>query len=612
MKNLIKTLDRCLRWIDHKPLWLFGFLLFAVAFAPIAMLGEGCVFTWHDQLDESMMNYVLTARHLGQSEIPEMMGGIRASGITPSAILFLPLFLLLSPLKAFLTAYVFIFLCAFLGMYFLVKELTESNLLAVAIASCFAMLPYYVIYGLSQMGIPMVILGFLYLCRKKRILPALGMIALFGFCSHLVLTGYCVLGFAALLILYRLIRKEEIKHCLIGFFVLLGTYVISCFRLFQEILFGTGDFVSHRVETVSGSQPFFETVWSVLKEGSQHMYGYQGTLILPMIVMLVIGAFFLRGWEKERRIRYWIALGGFVILVGIAVFFGICKSEIVVRWKNSQTGFLRYFQMERFYWLYPAGWLLELAMIISCWWPIRKEGADEKGAEKEDAGRIVAGKEGEAGKAYGSRGKLWQSETILCVIFAGILLPVVIKIAANSFFYQNVNQYNNRTRPEITGYVTWEGYYSEDVMKQIDEKIGKDKTTYRVAHLGMNPGVSLMHGFYTVDGYSNNYSLEYKHKFRKVIAKELEKVPATASYFDDWGSRCYLFNSQSGTAYMLSKRDQVKYQGLEFDLDALKDLGCEYIFSAGEIRDAEQTGLKPLGYYESDTSYWGIWLYGLN
>lgn len=602
MKNLIKTLDRFLRWIDHKPLWLFGFLLFAVAFAPIAMLGEGCVFTWHDQLDESMMNYVLTARHLGQSEIPEMMGGIRASGITPSAILFLPLFLLLSPFKAFLTAYVFIFICAFLGMYFLVKELTESSLLAVATASCFAMLPYYVIYGLSQMGIPMVILGFLYLCRKKRIPLALGMIALFGFCSHLVLTGYCVLGFALLLILYRLIRKEEVKHCMIGFFVLLGTYVISCFRLFQEILFGTGDFVSHRVETVSGSQPFFETVWSVLKEGSQHMYGYQGTLILPMILLLAAGAFFLRGWEKERRTRYWIALGGFAVLFGIAVFFGICKSGPVVQWKNAQAGFLRYFQMERFYWLYPAGWLLELAMMISCWWPIRKEGADGK----------VPNEKSSDDETSDGQGKLWQSEAILCVIFAGILLPVVIKIAANSFFYQNVNQYNNRTRPEITGYITWEGYYSKDVMKQIEEKIGKDKKTYRVAHLGMNPGVSLMHGFYTVDGYSNNYSLEYKHKFRKVIAKELEKVPATASYFDDWGSRCYLFNSQSGTAYMLSKRDQVKYQGLEFDLDALKDLGCEYLFSAGEILDAEQTGLKPMGYYESDISYWGIWLYELN
>ena len=605
MKKVLKTLDRFLRMVDQKPLWLFGFLLFAAAFMPIVRLGEGCIFTWHDQYDESMMNYVLTARHLGQSEIPEMMGGIKASGMTPSAILFLPLFVLFSPLKAFLIAYVFIFFCAFFGMYFLVRELMGSNLLATAIASCFAMLPYYVIYGLSQMGIPMVILGFLLLCKKKKVPLALCMIALFGFCSHLVLTGYCVLGFVALLILWRLVHKEEIKFCLIGFAVLLGTYVISCFQLIQEKLFGAGDFVSHRVELVSSSQPFFQTVWSVWKEGSQHMFGYQGSLILPMIVLLAVGAFFLRVWQKERKNRYWMALAGFVVLFGIAVFFGLCKSEPVVRWKNGQTGFLGYFQMERFYWLYPAGWLLELAMIFSCWWPFR--GEDVAGKREENAREKTVEK-----KEARDQWKFWQSETILCTAFAVVLLPVVIKIEENSFFYQNVNQYNNRHRPEITGYISWEGYYSEDVMKQIEEKIGKDVKTYRVAHLGMNPGVSLMHGFYTVDGYSNNYSLEYKHKFRKVIAKELEKAPEAASYFDDWGSRCYLFNSQSYTAYMLSKRAQVKYQGLEFDLDALADLGCEYIFSAGEILDAERMGLKPMGYYESEKSYWGIWLYELN
>lgn len=61
-------------------------------------------------------------------------------------------------------------------------------------------------------------------------------------------------------------------------------------------------------------------------------------------------------------------------------------------------------------------------------------------------------------------------------------------------------------------------------MQEIDDAIGRDKSTYRVAHLGISPAPSLMHGFYTVDGYSNNYSLEYKHRFREVIAAELEKM----------------------------------------------------------------------------------------
>jgi hypothetical protein len=62
---------------------------------------------------------------------------------------------------------------------------------------------------------------------------------------------------------------------------------------------------------------------------------------------------------------------------------------------------------------------------------------------------------------------------------------------------------------------------------------------------------------------------------------------------------------------MLQKNSGVQYENLAFDLDALKSLGCEYLFSGGEILDAEERGLRFLGYYETDTSYWGIWLYEL-
>ena len=56
--------------------------------------------------------------------------------------------------------------------------------------------------------------------------------------------------------------------------------------------------------------------------------------------------------------------------------------------------------------------------------------------------------------------------------------------------------------------------YSEDLMETISERIGKDMSTYRVVHIGISPVAALMHGFYTIDGYSNNYPLEYKKAFR--------------------------------------------------------------------------------------------------
>ena len=148
-------------------------------------------------------------------------------------------------------------------------------------------------------------------------------------------------------------------------------------------------------------------------------------------------------------------------------------------------------------------------------------------------------------------------------------------------------------------------------MQELEDAIGRDKTSYKVAHLGMSPAPALMHGFYTADGYSNNYPLEYKHRFRRVIERELEKSPETAGYFDTWGSRCYLFNAATGSTWMLAKEQNIFYESLELDLKALRDLGCEYLFSCGEILDAQKLGLQSLGYFETEESYWGVWRYGL-
>lgn len=116
------------------PLWIIGLLLFGVVFVQLFLLGENCVFPIHDQLDETILNYVLNARYLGTGTdvFPELLGGINVSGMQPSAVLFVPLYRLFSALYAFLIQYALVFLSGFFGMYFAVKELTGSSILAVS------------------------------------------------------------------------------------------------------------------------------------------------------------------------------------------------------------------------------------------------------------------------------------------------------------------------------------------------------------------------------------------------------------------------------------------------------------------------------------------------
>ena len=119
-----KQINRFLLWLDRIPLWWTGILIVVVFFFPYFILGDGCIFEINDQLDESIMNYMLPARHLwdGSTVYPEMLGGVNASGMQPSAILFLPLYCLFSARVAFLTQYMICFVLAFLGMYLLDRK----------------------------------------------------------------------------------------------------------------------------------------------------------------------------------------------------------------------------------------------------------------------------------------------------------------------------------------------------------------------------------------------------------------------------------------------------------------------------------------------------------
>ncbi len=607
-----EKLNQCVCRIDRMPLWCVGILLLAITFAPYLILGEGSVFPVHDQLDETIMTYVLNARHFpvgGDTVFPELLGGIRASGMQPSAVLFILLYRFLPVSAAFVVQYLIVSIAGFFGMYGSVKEITGSGILALASAGCFVLLPIQPVYGLSVSGVPLLLYCFLCLHQRKHVAGSFGGILFFGLTTHLVLIGYVVLGFWLLAVLWMWVKKRHNRWIYLGFVWLTGIYIGVNHSLFSELLLGKGSYVSHREELVNYALPFWETVKGVFLESAQHAPSLHGRLILPIFLLLVLGLVCCRKWEPKRRRRLSAAWAGMAVLAGIAILYGICHLPLVVDYKNGCSGFLRYFQLERFYWLYPAGWYLEFALCSSVWWSgeacrvesIVTEDGKPEAAEPED-GKPKAAKP-EVSCAAGGYQAL---KFILLVI---LLLPTMQLIKTESYFYLNVNQINNGSG--ITGYITWESYYAEELMEQLEEAIGREPETYRVAHLGMSPAPALMHGFYTADGYSNNYSLEYKHLFRQVIEKELAKNEQTRLYFDQWGSRCYLFNGSTGNAWMLGKAMEIKYEGLELDLAALRNLGCEYIFSAGEIVDWEKMGLEFLGYYETDTSFWGVWLYGL-
>ncbi len=579
-KKLGNTLNNFILFLDKSPLFFLGFPLIAVLFAPILYLGEGCVFEFHDQLDETLLSYVFSARYPGADVFTQMMNGLPAEGLKPSAVLFVPLYRLFPVWTAFVLQYAIILGTAFFTMYFSVKKIGKSSIIAFLSATLFAMLPFRPVYGLSVVGLPLLLISILSLGEKSRIKKSLGVLGVlyFGLSTNLVLIGYVMLAGIGVSYLVILIGKKKHNATLfISGITLFITYCLTNFDLIRQLLpfFGTkhGSYISHREEYVVYGNPFLKNLKDMLDNGIFHAYSFHKYMWIPVLIGLIL-IWLSRKDESLKRLRTCF-LCFFGSLVSFIFLYAFLAGEWVADLKNQLGGMLKSFQFERFCWALPALWHLLFALALCViFYKISKKT------------RLVA-----------------LAVTII------LYLPSLIYVARYSIFYQNINQINNGS---ATSYMTWESIYAKEVMCEIEDTIGRNMSEYRVASLGISPVVPLMHGFYTIDGYSNNYSLEYKHAFREIIARDIADSPVIASYFDTWGSRCYLFHSDWGTNYRISKKDNLTLSELHFDFDKMKALGCDYLFSAAKITCPEKYNLTFLGSFENEESYWRIWVYELN
>ena len=578
--DLIKRENRFLSRYFWK---IVGFLAIAVILSPIIFLsirdGIGnAVFPFHDQLDETIFNYVFPARYSGSKIYEQMMCGIPKEGLKPFCPIFVPLYRIFDVYTAFLLQHCIVVVTSYIGTYLCVKELTHNSVAAASAAFLFALLPVHSIYGNVVAGTPLLVYAILKIRAKSCLNTIISclMIIYYALSTSFVLSGWAAIALLfATFVIISVKEKRSDWLILLALGVLTATYVACNIDLFIEV-FSADSWVSHRVESGLGAKDS-----SVLQLFLQRLrvgnYSYEAESKHEYIIIPVGIAILLLAAKKEIRNYckvFIIAIGTIIVLCFLSAFF---ESGFVYRIQHQLTGILKSFQLARFHYFLPGAWYILLGISVA----IIIEAFPQK-------------------KLY-----LWVSYCLIAII----LFPTLNMIARDKsgIFYQNVNQINNGEH--VTGYITMRNLYSEDLMETISERIGKDMSTYRVVHIGISPVAALMHGFYTIDGYSNNYPLEYKKAFREIIADELEMNDYNKAYFDNWGSRCYAFYHEWGNAYMLGKSFNGKINDLRLNFDKLKELNCRYIFSAGEILNCDRYGLNYIGCFTNDSSYWNIWVY---
>lgn len=532
--------------------YLFAFVIFGENTYVLLFDNLDSYVVWHKTLIESGL---LVADNL---EDISVMGGASRVSLGNELNLMLWLNYIFEPYFAYVTNQVILRLVAFFGFILLLNRYVfwkEQQRYSYVVATLYCLLPFYPNLGISIAGLPLITYVFLNLRSQIAVKSDWIILTLFPFYSSFQHSMLFYIVFVAIVFLYDLFKKNGAKDLFLGLLIFCSIFVVVNYRLFDLYLF-TPEFVSHRVERGSDSYGFVRAILSSGKHfvlGQYHAHSVH-LLFLPFVLIIFLLNFFTMKIDK--------IFVGIVILNGLlSIIYGFWYYQNVVIMKEAFS-WMNLLNFSRFSYMTPFVWYILFALSIRYYLKNFEHGYKH----------------------------------LLIIIIAFFCFVSII------FKSDFVNEYR-------TNKITFKEFYSEALFKKIEKFIGKNKVEYKVVSIGIHPAISRYNGFSTLDGYLPIYSLEYKHKFRKIIEPELDKSEDYhKKYFDQWGSRYYILSSQLGRNWVNKKNNNPDLE-IELNTSALYDLGGRYIFSANKIVNESYNNLALVEVFEEKNSPWRVHLY---
>ena len=519
----------------------------------------------HDNLDSIFVWYklLLDSGHLFSSNstmIEPFMGGLPRSSF-PTEFNFTSLwFLLFHPLAAYVFERLLISVTAYLGMYLLLTKHIipgyQHSLIQTGVALTFGLLPFWPFGGLSVAGLPFLMYAFLNVRSGEKHLFSWLIIVIYPFYASLPFTGVFVIATIMLLLVYDSLRNRCVNWNLaLGVGLICLLFILTHYRLFYSFLIDS-KYISlrHEFGPVGDPQGFKDSIKLSIEMfilGQYHARSLQGWVIVPSVFLGL-----LLMWEFRRPNKVFMAI--LFVLVVTSLFYGFWGSEYLAAVKHLLWSLMP-IQLQRFHWLHPLFWSMLFAMSL-----------------------LLIEIHLRVGK-------------YLVYVFLGLQLLYV-------FSHHEILR--NRLSP------TFEEFFAEAQFQEIKNYIGYPLGDYRVVSIGIHPSISQYNGFYTLDGYSADYPLSYKHQFRRIIAPELEKNQHLRSYFDNWGARAYIMPAQD-IGYVNRKYNDVVLNKLELNIATLKAMGGKYIISAVRIDTTNNPEYILDKVFRHEKSAWEIYLYNI-
>ena len=600
--NNLKASSRTLKFICRHLDAVFlsyGSLIIGCFMIMGLLKGGGFWVSANDQLDSEVMYYWLKANNgITASSFDNFMNG-RAFVQVP-CIISLLFYKLLPPVYAFIVNRYIVTEIGFVGMYLLLNTSRIEKPVSFISAMLFSAIPFFSVYGLTVMGIPLIACCFIWLYQRKWLTVSYITVAIFALYSAFLLSGFAVCGVLMLMTVVLTVKDKKLpKHFLIGLVILIALYIVINLDIIKVQFFGNSSFISHRSEIIKNPIPLSSFFNDYIKDAFYNIHAMSSHVGFLVMYLLACGFslfYFIFDKPLKNRILLFIISALSLLAILAFAFSVVSAAGISIRQKLFGSSGMASFAFERVTMLAPAFWHFLFAVAVSIVFNGMKQGIEYLFNSNKS-------KEGALGTFLVRTDK--HKLTVLTYVITALLLikPVGYVISHSELLNEVRSEEDNIN----AGFVPWDRFFEPDIFDEIKAEIGSDLENNRVISVGLYPSIALFNGLFCLDGYSNYYDLEYKHNFEKIIESELDKSETIRDYFLYWGNRCYAFSADAGRNYLpMYNFMQIE---LDYDIEAFKELGGRYVLSAYEITNAQELKLELVKTVSTDKSYYKIFLY---
>lgn len=558
-----------------------------IALLPYALLGTHSNVVAHDHLDANFSWGVVLARETqvfagAQDLVQPLLGGLERQYLGSPFQLYFWLFAVLPPFGALVATEALTRIIAFVGAYaFIYSFVARAPMgqrevaLCSLVAACFALLPFWPAGGAAVAGLPL-FLWAAFTARKARprsivsaaILMCIITFVLFG---SMVLSGMFALVLTTSVIVFDLFYRRfdsALRLVIFNAVTTLGFIWQNKWLLALSL----SDIPNSRSEWVvhgkAGSE-LPETIADSFFKGQYHANpGTEWPLFLAVLAALVLVPFVTVPRGRQNLQPFNVMVLALAALWVTAVFYGLFLWD-VVHIVLSETA-LSGFNFGRFHWLQPGLWAI----------------------------------------AFGAA--LFVLNETLKWSWARRFIPTSL---ACFQLLITVNELPVYSRASGT-IMPFQSFFAPEVFAKMRDDLKAVETPVRLGMIGVHPAIAQFNGFDTVGAYVQLYPLEVKHRFRRIIAAELDKSENLTRYFDEWGNRAYLFVADlkhcRGACFAEYAPQEID---AHLDMGAMLEFGGTHIVSTSILANAAELGLVRINTYLSEATseqhQWRMHLYAL-